>query len=327
MSIFKNAVVFVHFCLLFNISFSPAQGAESEQDPNLLLSKAREVFSGNLKITIKANGFFQIYSQRLRQDGGRDTREEFPLGTNSLGEINDTHYRIKILNAGGAYEIYPAGLVAIHDPFGIKNKSRFAGVILSNDPFFISKAILVTNKSIPEVVVEFEYTSSVWKELNTNSKTAYRVAYWFDQKTSLPVRAVINNKEGEVLTVVEFLSIEPNPAFSHFDFTPEENIAVFSDVTMDREVDIITKKVPFTVGKIAKSTRYIRNPSTPSLINIDLGKIVASNLAKIKVNNNAEISAKNRISRIIVLFFVVVSLFSLIFPLGLKIFRRYKNKL
>jgi hypothetical protein len=325
MCFLKNAIALVCCILLFEFSFSLVQGAESDQDPNLLLSKAREVFSANLKLTVKANGFVQMYSQRLRPGGGRDTREEFPLGTNGFGEINDTYHRVKVLNGGGGYEIYPAGRVAIHDPAGIKNRSRFAGVILSNDPFFFSKTILFTNKSVPEVVVEVGYTGSVWNRLNTDSKTPYRSIYWLDKKTMLPIKAITQNIKGEVLTVVEFLSIESNPEFSHFDFNPEKDVVVFSGVTVEREVEIITKNVPFTVGKIAGLARFIQNPSTPSLVNADRSKRVASNLVNIKPDDFSKTIFKNGIGRIIVFLFMFISSFFVLLPLYRMLFLRRKS--
>ena len=325
MCFLKTAIALVCCILLFDFSFSSVRGAESEQDPNLLLSKARQVFSANLKLTVKANGFVQIYYQRLRPDGGRDTREEFPLGTNGFGEINDTYHRVKILNGGGGYEIYPGGRVAIHDSAGIKNRSRFAGVILSNDPFFFSKTILFTNKSIPEVAVEVGYTSSVWNRLNTDSKTPYRTTYWLDKKTMLPVQAITQNTKGEVLTVVEFLSIETNPEFGYFDFNPEKDIVVFSDVTVGREVEIITKNVPLTVARIAELVRFIQNPSTPSLINADRSKRVASNLAKNKSDDFNKTIIKNKISRTVVLLFMFIPLFFVLFPLFQRFFLRQKR--
>ena len=75
---------------------------------------------------------------------------------------------------------------------------------------------MLTNRSVPEVVIEIEYTSSVWDKLNTDSKTPHKTVYWLDKKTMLPVQAIMQNKEGEVLTVVEFLSIQTNPEFSNF---------------------------------------------------------------------------------------------------------------
>lgn len=325
MRFLKYAIALVNCIFLFEFLFYSVKGAESGQDPNLLLLKAREVFSGNLKLTVKANGFVQMYSQRLRPDGGRDTREEFPLGTNGFGEINDTYHRVKILNAGGGYEIYPAGLIAIHDPVGVKTHSRFAGVILSNDPFFISKTISVTNKNNSEVVVETEYTGSVWNKLNTDSKTPYKTVCILDKKTMLPVQEIVQSKEGEILTVVEFLSIEPNPVFSDFDFLPEKDVVVVSGETVERAVEIITKKVPFTVGKIAALTRFVRNPSTPSLINADRTKRVQSNLVNVSSSDIHDPVSRNKIRITFFSLFILTSLIFVFSPLYRKIISGQKN--
>jgi hypothetical protein len=165
----------------------------------------------------------------------------------------------------------------------------------------------------------------VWDKLNTDSKTPHKTVYWLDKKTMLPVQAIMQNKEGEVLTVVEFLSIQTNPEFSYFDFIPEKEIVVFSDVTVEHEVEIITRKVPLTVGKIAKLTRFIRNPSTPSLINADRSKRVASNLANIKAGDFNKARSKNEISRKFVLLFMFISSFFALFPLYRKFFKTQKR--
>jgi hypothetical protein len=128
-----------------------------------------------------------------------------------------------------------------------------------------------------------------------------------------------------VLTVVEFLSIESNPEFSHFDFNPEKDVVVFSGVTVEREVEIITKNVPFTVGKIAGLARFIQNPSTPSLVNADRSKRVASNLVNIKPDDFSKTIFKNGIGRIIVFLFMFISSFFVLLPLYRMLFLRRKS--
>ena len=86
-------IISLLFVLLF-VVVGTAQEADLMQDPNRFLSKSREIFAGNLRVTVRANGFLQKRAQRLRSDGGMDVREEFPLGTNTLGEINDLYDRV-----------------------------------------------------------------------------------------------------------------------------------------------------------------------------------------------------------------------------------------
>jgi hypothetical protein len=128
-----------------------------------------------------------------------------------------------------------------------------------------------------------------------------------------------------VLTVVEFLSIESNPEFSYFDFNPEKDIVVFSDLTVEREVEMIIKNVPFTVGKIAELARFIQNPSTPSLVNADRSKRVASNLANIKPDDFNKTIFKNKIGRMIVFLFMFISSLFILLPLYRKFFLRRKS--
>jgi hypothetical protein len=94
---------------------------------------------------------------------------------------------------------------------------------------------------------------------------------------------------------------------------------------VEREVKIIIKNVPFTVGKIAELARFIQNPSTPSLVNADRSKRVASNLANIKPDDFNKTIFKNKIGRAIVFLFMFISSLFVLLPLYRKFFLRRKS--
>jgi hypothetical protein len=131
-----NQKIIKVFRVLLFVVVGVAQETDLPQDPDRVLSKSREVFAGNLRVTIRANGFIQKRSQRLRSDGGMDIREEFPMGTNTLGEVNELYDRILISNRDSDYEVFPIGGIARNLIQPLRSRSDFAGLVLSNDLFF-----------------------------------------------------------------------------------------------------------------------------------------------------------------------------------------------
>lgn len=320
----ERPTVFLCFCLTLNILSCLVQHGETIQDPNLLMAQSRAVFAGDLKLTVNVNGFTQMYSQHWRSDGSRETREELPLGTNQFGEINDVHHKILILNPKGFYEIYPSGRMAIHDSDIFRSYSRFAGVVLSNDPFFISRTVVITNQNISETAIEIEMSKDIWGKLKTHSETPFKTVYWLDRKTSLPDRLVVKNRDDRVLTEVKFLLIEPNPKFGDNDFLPEKDTVVFSGLTVNQEAEAVSK-VPFVVGRIAKIARFRKNPVTPSLLNVDPSKRVATNMA-FDTSSKLGRWSNSKTGGLAILIAMLLLSVSLVLPMLVKLLKGVINK-
>jgi len=284
-----NQKIIKVFRVLLFVVVGVAQETDLPQDPDRVLSKSREVFAGNLRVTIRANGFIQKRSQRLRSDGGIDIREEFPMGTNTLGEVNELYDRILISNRDSDYEVFPIGGIARNLIQPLRSRSDFAGLVLSNDLFFVSKWMVQTNKTSSNFEVAIEYSESVWNQLKSrlraDPRVAFRTVYMIDKTSLLPVAATSSNRDGQIVCVVEFISIEPNPVFGGQEFLLEKDITMLSGLSMEQESQIVAKVAVINGRQLAKRPRFLTNPSAPTFAQVDpvmIRKIVASNLARIK---------------------------------------------
>jgi hypothetical protein len=315
------------FVLLF-VVVGVAQEADLMQDPNKILSKSREIFAGNLRVTVRANGFLQKRAQRLRSDGGMDVREEFPLGTNTLGEINDLYDRVLISNRDSDYEVFPIGGIARNLIQPLRSSSDFAGLVLSNDLFFVSKWMVQTNQNSPNFEVAIEYSESVWNQLKfrlrEDPRVAFRTVYVIDKTTLLPVAATSLNREGQIVGGVEFVSIEPNPVFSEQEFFMEKDTTMLSGLSMEQESHIVSKIAVINARKLGKRPRFLKNPSAPTFSQVDpvmVRKIVASNLARIKSGDLIIKSESQSYGKVV---FVVLMGLAFCLPILLALFRFYR---
>jgi hypothetical protein len=320
-------MISLFFVLLF-VVVGLAQEADLMQDPNKILSKSREIFAGNLRVTVRANGFLQKRAQRLRSDGGMDVREEFPLGTNTLGEINDLYDRVLISNSDSDYEVFPIGGIARNPIQPLRSRSDFAGLVLSNDLFFVSKWMVQTNQNSPNFEVAIEYSESVWNQLKfrlrEDPRVAFRTVYFINKTTLLPVAATSLNREGQIVGVVEFVSIEPNPVFSEQEFFIEKDITMLSGLSMEQESHIVSKIAVNNGRKLGKRPRFLTNPSVPTFSQVDpvmVRKIVASNLARIK---SGDLIIKNESQSYGKVVFVIFMGLAFCLPILLALFRFHR---
>lgn len=322
--------IFSLFLALLFVVVGVAQEADSLQDPDRVLSKSREIFAGNLRVTVRANGFLQKRSQRLRSDGGMDVREEFPMGTNTLGEVNELYDRILISNRDSDYEVLPIGGIARNLILPLRSRSDFAGLVLSNDLFFVSKWMVQTNKKSSNFEVAIEYSETVWNQLKSrlraDPRVAFRTVYMIDKTSLLPVAATSSNRDGQIVSVVEFVSIEPNPVFSGQEFLLEQDITMLSGLSMEQQSQIVAKVAVINGRQLAKRPRFLTNPSAPTFAQVDpvmIRKIVASNLARIK-SGDVIITHENQ-SHGKAIFVVLVGL-SLCLPMMFGLFRFHRAR-